>query len=276
LEGGRQKIQLDLRDAGDAIQIFGNHIVVKNKGLQIDIETEETLNPANTVVNGTVKKTTLTTDPLIGEIKQRGVKFMATIKATYPEVPPSGSRIRVTLAEAPTGDLLEKFQSGAKSQGYIIRDAAHTVRVQTQNLDSPATATITMSVSPEWVTTWGRNTIRILRIADEGTAEILKTTTAGYDQFGNVIFTADSPRGFSTFGLVSLLQVSEPVLVQEPVTVSTASSTPPPTTIAPLLPIGPSTFRPVTWFIVPALFIVLIGEGIAYLYLVTRTVKEKM
>jgi hypothetical protein len=272
-EEGRQTIRLDRNTAGSAAQISGHRIVVKNKGLQIEIETEEALNLTDSVVSGTVKKATLTTDPVIGEVKKKGAKFLVSVKVTYPEVPPSNSRIKVTPAESPSEDLLKQFQTGTEGRGYVLRDAAHTVRVQTQNLVSPSTATIIMSVSPEWVNTWDRNTVRILRVAEEGDTEILETTPAGTDQFGNLIFTADSPHGFSTFGLISLLQVSEPVPDSKPVITADSTLTVSPTTIAPLPP-GPSAVLPLTGLIVPALFVVLFGEGIAYLYLIVRTRKE--
>jgi hypothetical protein len=273
---GEQKITMDLNVAGDAIDLYRDHIVFKNKGLQISIETEEVLNPVDNIVRGTVKKATITTDPIIGEIKEKSAKFLVRVEATYPQAPPPGSSIRVTLGEAPEGDVLKSYQDGAQQQGFAIRRFAYTMHVHTQNLDSPPAATIFMSVSPEWVTTSGRNTVRILRVADDGTTEILETENAGYDQFGNNLFVADSPHGFSTFGLISVLQVSEPLStsISSPVA-ETSISTPPPTTIAPLLPVGPSTTAlPVPWFFAPALILVLISVGMGYLYLISQMRNE--
>jgi hypothetical protein len=273
---GKQKITMDLDVAGDTIDLYSDHIVFKNKGLQISIETEETLNPVDHIVSGTVKKATITTDPIIGEFKEKGEKFLVRVEATYPQAPPASSSIRVTIGEAPEGDLLRSYLDGAQQQGFAIRRFAYTIHVHTQNLDSSPAARIFMSVSPDWVTTSGRNNVRILRAADDGTTEILETKTAGYDQFGNTLFVADSPHGFSTFGLISVLQVSEPASIPTSFPApATSINTPPPTTIAPLLPIGPSTVPlPVPWFIAPALIIILISEGMGYLYLISRTGKE--
>jgi hypothetical protein len=73
-----------------------------------------------------------------------------------------------------------------------------------------------------------------------------------------------------------VLQVAEPPLtsISSPVA-ETSISTPPPTTIAPLLPVGPSTTAlPVPWFIAPALILVLISVGMGYLYLISQMRNE--
>jgi hypothetical protein len=273
--GDKQQITIDVSAAGDAIDLYGDHIIFKNKGLQISIETEEALNIVDNTVSGTVKKATIKTDPIIGEIRELSAKFLVMVEATYPEAPSPSSSIKVTLAEAPTGDLLNRYQNNARQQGYSIRRFAYTMHVRTLNLSSSPEATVTMSASPEWVTASGRNTVRIMRVADDGTTEILETEPGGYDQFGNMVFVADSPHGFSTFGLISVILVSEPVLIPEapsvPMTTSAGAS---PTTIAPVFPVSPPlTTLPVPWFIAPALIIVLIGEGMAHLYLIAQTRK---
>jgi hypothetical protein len=274
-EGG-QRITLDLGAAGEEIELSGNHITFRNRGLQISIETEEPLNSSDAIINATVRKATIKTDPIIGEIREKGTKFLGMVEATYTEAPPASSRIKVTLGVGPTDDQLKRFREGAKTNGIEIRDIAHTMQVQTQNLSPPASAMIVISVSPEWVTTHGRNTIRIMRVADDGTAEILETKTAGYDQFGNIIYAADSPNGFSTFGLISVLQVSssDPVTTS-PVPVSSIGTQPPTTTLSLPLMGSSSASLPLPWFIAPALVIVLIGEGFAHLYLIERVRREK-
>lgn len=117
-----QKIILDLREAGDTVDRYSNRIVFKNEGMQVIIETEDVLDPINNTVSGTVKNATIKTDPIFGEIKEIGGKFLVMFETTYPQAPPASSRIQVTLSEAPTGDMLRHFQDCAKQQGFEIRD----------------------------------------------------------------------------------------------------------------------------------------------------------
>jgi hypothetical protein len=270
--GDRQHITVDLQVAGESMDLNSDYIVFKNKGVEIKVETEEPLKPVDGLVSGTVRRAIITTETSIGEDKEIGARFIVQIEATYTEAPPFGSSITVTLGSAPTDELLKNFQDGAQQQGFSIRRFAYTMSVHTFNLNSSPFATITMSASPEWVTTSGRNTVRIMRLADDGTTEMLNTSAAGYDQFGNTIFTADSPHGFSTFGLVSAIQISEPIPINESSKVpATASIEIPATTAVPVLPVStPLTALPVPWFIAPTLIIVLIGEGLAHLYLISQ------
>jgi len=58
---------------------------------------------------------------------------------------------------------------------------------------------VTMEVMDE------RDSIHVIRIADDGSGEVLNTTFIGHDQVRNLdLFQAESPNGLSTFGLTSL------------------------------------------------------------------------
>ncbi|MDD1714891.1 MAG: PKD domain-containing protein [Methanoregulaceae archaeon] len=61
-----------------------------------------------------------------------------------------------------------------------------------------------------------RDSIRVIRIADDGTGEVLNTTFVGHDPVRNLdLFRVESPNGFSTFGLASLSKSgSIPQLIQ--------------------------------------------------------------
>jgi hypothetical protein len=273
-EGESQKITLNLTAAGDSIDLSNDIIVFRNKGLQVVIETEEELHPVNEIVSGTVKKATIKTDAFIGEIKETSVKYLVMLEGTFPEAPPPDSRIKVILAETPPADMQTIFETAAQNLGLHLRSVSHIVSVQTVNLGSPSNTTITMSVSPGWVTTTGRNTVRIIRVADDGTIEILKTEPFGYDQFGNNVFVAESPHGFSTFGLISILEVSESPPVTTTSSVPATSIEIPATSVVPL-PANPTDFVAIslTSIIATVLLVALIAEGIAYLYLVMKVKK---
>lgn len=76
---------------------------------------------------------------------------------------------------------------------------------------SPGNHTLTLKKSGYWsnVTTISvddkRNHIHVIRIGDDGSGDVLKTTFIGHDSGQNVdYFMAESPNGLSTFGLASL------------------------------------------------------------------------
>ena len=247
-EGGKQKITLDLHSARDTVEIRTNQIVSRNNGLQITVETEEILTPVDGIISGTVKNVDIKTDPILGDIKEVGGKFLVMVETTSHEAPSHSSRIKVTLSETPTGDLLNYFQDGAKQQGVEINRFAYTMNVRTVNVSPFNPANLTMTVSPEWVTGMGgRDAVRIMRVTDEGKFQILDTKTAGYDQFGNIIFQARSPEGFSTFGLVGIVRLTGQLTIPTTLPLPLTTLPQPVVSIAPLSTLPP--LNPLFFFI---------------------------
>lgn len=255
-----QTIVLNLLAAGDTVNIFTNRIASKNKVMQVIVETDEPLTPVNNNVSGVVKSTTLRTDPIFGDIEEVGGKFFVSFESTYDNAPPCPSGIKVTLNTPPTGDMLKSFQVGAYRQGLEISKFAYTMNVRTLNVSPFNPVKLTMTVSTEWVTAaGGKNAVRIMRVTDEGQAQILETKTAGYDQFGNVIFTAESPDGFSTFGLLSLRPAAViPPLPTIPTIIPRTTSIP--TTAAPIanVTVPPAPVEETPFLFIAAAIVVLV------------------
>jgi len=74
------------------------------------------------------------------------------------------------------------------------------------NIPGTSDAVITMTASPDWViNTTGVGMIRILRLGDDGTSQVLTAGFTGYDMdTGYLTFQARSPDGLCTFALVSV------------------------------------------------------------------------
>lgn len=140
------------------------------------------------------------------------------------------------------------------------------MNVRTLNISPSNPVNLTMSVSPEWVNSaGGRNAIHIMRVAYNGTTEILETKTAGYDQFGNFLFIAGSLHVFSTFGLLSAIKISTVLSDSYTSPVPATSVEPSPASFAsPMASTQVEVTPSVIWLIVPTMCILLFG---GYLYL---------
>lgn len=118
-------------------------------------------------------------------------------------------------------DDYKKYEQLILSSGYAgIGGSAFTVRFVDENqvLDGPAV--VTMSVSTGWVKEFGQrqgtrpeeDTVKILRIGDDGTAGVLNTTFAGLDPTAKTeYFRAESPGGLSSFTLATLTGTGNPL-----------------------------------------------------------------
>jgi hypothetical protein len=271
---GNQTILIHLPTAGDSVTLASNGLISKNKILEIRVETFDPPVKDNINVTGTVKRVTIRTDPITGEIKDIGGKFLVSFETTYPTAPPCNSGIKVTLAEAPKDDLLYNFQIGAYRQGLEINQFAYTMNVRTLNVSPNNPVNLTFSISPEWVgMAGGMNAVRIMRVTDEGNGNILETVSAGYDQYGNYLYKAYSPEGFSTFGLVTLRQASVIPPLPSPETVApitTLTRTPAPVTATPTTTLAQVTVEETPPIFIFAAIGVLILAVVANIFFLGR------
>jgi hypothetical protein len=110
---------------------------------------------------------------------------------------------------------MNSFQLVSERNGLAIEDVAYVMVVSKSSGVTTGPATITMSAPASWVAAHGgMDHVRIERVADDGTVEILETRYVGVDPTtGNLIFEANSPNGLSQFGLIMVK-----ALVATPVT----------------------------------------------------------
>ncbi|MFA4848463.1 MAG: fibronectin type III domain-containing protein [Methanoregula sp.] len=120
--------------------------------------------------------------------------------------PVTDAYITTAIQQDTTPSTLNAFITALHLAGQDIGNLAYVMIVQKTGLISTGPATITMTIPQDWVTrNGGTDAIRIVRMGDDGTSEVLQTSFVGYDSDSSyLIFRAASPKGLSTFGLVAV------------------------------------------------------------------------
>jgi len=156
---------------------------------------------AVTPVNGTgsLSGTPLTAD-LVG---MPGVTVSWTTRINYNPAP--DARITTAILKNADPSTLNAFTTELHRAGRDIGSLAYIMVVQKTGITSTGPATVSMTAPRDWVTrNGGIDAIQIIRMGDDGMTESLATSFGRYDPTsGYLIFTAASPHGLSTFGLVA-------------------------------------------------------------------------
>jgi beta propeller repeat protein len=86
-----------------------------------------------------------------------------------------------------------------------VKGGDHTLRIEYPGC-TPNETTITLP--------YKRDSIRVIRVADDGSGEVLPATFLYHDTQHNIdYFSAESPNGFSTFGVASTSRAGSPIQV---------------------------------------------------------------
>jgi PKD repeat protein len=160
------------------------------------------------------------TKPLEGTISGQTVSAWLDTQIDQIE---HGSMITTTLSEPVNEEHNKGFENALKDEGLDLQDVAYTMTVKTTNITTCHSTNITMTALHEWViANGGEESIKIVRLADDGTQQVLATRKIGNDGKGNDIFEAISP-GCSIFGLVSAKATEEKLAENENATVVAVS-----------------------------------------------------
>ncbi|MCK9630759.1 MAG: fibronectin type III domain-containing protein [Methanoregula sp.] len=202
---GMQTIRLDAvlaRQSGATITLANNVITISQPGFTLTVVTRDSSVIEKDVISGTVQSVGLRTDPVSAQTSSGTVSVsLETALAGIPE----NAAITTTISDAANPDMLNAFQSAALANNRQVEDVAYSVVLGKSNLATTGPATLTLTVSPEWVSSHGGiPSIGVAHLSDDGTSEILTTGYTGVDNNGNIAFLATSPKGLSAFGLVSL------------------------------------------------------------------------
>ncbi|WOF15325.1 PGF-pre-PGF domain-containing protein [Methanoplanus sp. FWC-SCC4] len=202
-EGNKQKALINTSSA----EVDGNKIKMRQTGFNLTFVAEEE-NPVDDGQNisATIKEIILETDEIAAELPRPG-NVSGRINLNLNDLPP-GATIRTTISQNVNEEAQTAFQLVANQSGVKIDSVAFTMNIVKTNLENGVdikSASIRMAVSPSWVkANGGISKIRIIRSAEDGTKEMLKTRYEGTDENGMMIFIGDSPRGLSLFGLVAV------------------------------------------------------------------------
>jgi PGF-pre-PGF domain-containing protein len=206
---GKAHLEINTTEAG--AQVTGNRVTIPQETYTLTIETEGEPGNDNGTVTGTVARIRLDTQPVITELDAIGT-VSASVSANLTGIPAEAA-LTTTVSRDVAPDARSAFQLAASDNGLNLGDVAYTLNIARTNLENTqdiAGATIRMTVSPAWVEAHGgADAIRIIRFAGD-TQEVLSTWFVGTDAGGNLVFEADSPNGFSVFGLATVSAVPQP------------------------------------------------------------------
>jgi len=210
--GNDGKPQVSVNTTAANTTVSGNTIRITEGNFILTIETEGAPTNESGTVNGTVANIRLDTNPIVTDLGAVGtVNVSVSLNLTGL---PTGASLTTTVSQNVSADAQSAFQLAASADGLALGDVAYTmnvVRINLENGQDIAGATIRMAVSPAWVAAHGgADAIRIIRSAEDGTKEVLATKRVDNDADGNMVFEAYSPNGLSIFGLAAATAASSP------------------------------------------------------------------
>ncbi|MFA5330856.1 MAG: DUF3344 domain-containing protein [Methanoregula sp.] len=171
--------------------------------------------------SGTVTLTPLSADiPGMEELK-------ATWQAEIPQKPDGGGKITTAIIRNLSDSMTDAYRQALIENGYGLWNISYSMQVSMDNIPVTKNATIEMTVPQDWVYgNGGLDQIRILRMDDYGSVQILDTAFCRYDRDSRYIsFQASSPDGLCTFTLVSVTGSGTVSPVSTMAVAATAAST---------------------------------------------------
>ena len=168
-------------------------------------------------------------DPLAGVAS---VKVIADVVSF-----PTDSSLEMTISKEPQASDRDRFRSLVEEAGLELDAIGFGVRFDKRNLDDVlGTVTLTMKIGKAWVDAFGASNVRALRLADDGTAEVIEATTDDLDA-DPVSFKVVSEKGLSAFALAAAKEAEKtPTPTPEPTSTATPTAIPTATATATATP----------------------------------------
>ncbi|MDD1684680.1 MAG: hypothetical protein LUQ19_02180, partial [Methanoregula sp.] len=215
-----QEIMVDLhkaKDTGEKISVQGSTITFSKGPVTVTVTTAAELKEMNGVKTAVVRSISMEHQPITAQFKDTGT-VSASFRADLMSLPPSDSAITAQVIKNPGPPIRAVFDEAAAKQGYQLDTIAYTMDIEKNNLEDGkdiGPATVTMSVSPSWVADHGDvASVRIARLADDGTSQMLQTRFVRHDNSGNLVFEGTSPGGLSIFALITVKTPPEVIISQ--------------------------------------------------------------
>jgi PKD repeat protein len=206
--GTTQDILIDTSQAtattsGNVVSLTGD----SSSWDHVEITFADTPVSKGAVLTGTVKSVQCEMSPVTVPAPALGNPGV-TMTLDLARLPDTGASVTSTITSTPGTTEQSAFTAAAAGKGDQLTAIAYTVSFGKSGIANEEEggiirdATISMAVSPDWVTkNGGTGRIVILHRSDDGTTTILPTQFTGTDASGNDLFTAVSPTGLSTFAL---------------------------------------------------------------------------
>jgi|GEM_PF-2778108 len=203
---GKTVISIDRaisRASAQELSLDGRNILIKTEGFIITVKTDGITDSEN-IVSGVVVGVRISSESFSSNPSGLG-NVAVSYETELASVPGDNAELATTLASEIPGSVSDAFAGLAGEDGEKVGDVAYVLSVRETAIPETSNATIMMSLPDAWVESHGGSkNIRILRMADDGTAEILPTTSTGNDEDGNTLFSAESADGLCYFGIASM------------------------------------------------------------------------
>jgi PGF-pre-PGF domain-containing protein len=209
--GGKQQVSFNSSESSGG-EVSGDNIILRNNGINVTITTDGLTNTSGEY-SGNVTGVNLSSDPLTSDIGGSVGNASFSFNASMPRYNPDAV-IETSMYERPGDSIMRGFNNNAQQNGFNINSTAYAVYITKSNFtenDSVSNAVLRFTAGNAWVNAnGGTGAVRVMRAADNGACEMLPTVIIGIDRYGNPIFAASSPDGFSAFAMVAVSAVPSP------------------------------------------------------------------
>ena len=217
--GGVQQVSLNEALTQGTIQVYGNTVTVSNPGngwSKLQYVGSNVITDNGNVSTGPIQSVSMQSDPVTASLGGAIGTVSTQIEIDLKQVV-SGVTIQQSIIQGASATVADAFQVAATNNNLDVKAIAYTVEFQnTAPLDANLNSygvTLNLSVDNAWVVAnapdGSVNNVKIIRLGDDGTPEVLSTTYLG-SQGTTDYFEAISPHGISTFGIVAVASSSTP------------------------------------------------------------------
>ena len=212
--------------SGEKISQQNNAISLEKGPVVITITTQSAPVVNNGQISAGIASISMQSSPVTAQFAGKGM-VSATFHSEMNNMPPGDAGIGFSLAEQPDTHTMTVMENTVNEKGYRLDAVAYTAQVEKTDLEDKTyigQSVVTMDIAPSWVLNHGGiSGVKIFRLADDGSSQMLDTKFSGLDTSFNMVFTGESPGGLSMFALVS---VAPQKLTVAPTTSSVISITP--------------------------------------------------
>jgi hypothetical protein len=194
--------------SGEKISQQNNAISLEKGPVDITITTQSAPTVNNGQLSAKITSVSMQSSPVTARFSGKGT-VSATFHSEMNNMPPDDAAIGFSLAEQPDTHTMTIIGNTVNENEYRLDAVAYTAQVKKTDLEDKAyigQSVVTMSIAPSWVLNHGGiSGVKIFRLADDGTSQLLDTQFSGLDNSFNMVFTGESPGGLSMFALVSVV-----------------------------------------------------------------------
>src|SRR5271157_2325401 len=227
--GNSNRITINVQKAqfsGEKISQQNNAISLEKGPVAITITTQSAPVVNNGQISAGIASISMQSSPVTAQFAGKGM-VSAAFHSEMNNMPPGDAAIGFSLAEQPDTHTMTIMENTVNEKGYRLDAVAYTAQVEKTDLEDKSyigQSVVTMDIAPSWVLNHGGiSGVKIFRLADDGSSQLLDTKFSGLDTSFNMVFTGESPGGLSMFALVS---VAPQKVTVAPTTSSVISITP--------------------------------------------------